>query len=194
MELGDPSGMGHRPARVGALALGACGGAVGEAVKLLLGDLAEAGAVYERLAGLATPVEFDVLDGMAEAGACEALVLGVCAGEELEEPLAELLPNVAEGSQVYAVVACESREPEEALPALSAFEKWCSEQGFIWQGVLVVADAARLPLVWGKPRMGRARRPVSEAMDELLLAIRCGAEVGVFSAVPRVPSWRRHAN
>ena len=190
MELGSLNNMGHRPARVGALALGACGGAVGEAVGLLLGDLAEAGAVYERLAGLATPVEFEVLGGAAEAGACEALVLGVCAGEELEKPLAGLLPNVAEGSQIYAVVACESREPEETLPALSALEKWCSEQGFIWQGALVVADAARLPLVWGKPRMGRARRPVSETMDELLLAIRCGAEVGVGTAKPRVPFWR----
>ncbi len=181
--------MGHRPARVGALVLGACNGAAGEAASLLLGDLVEAGAVYERLAGLATPVEFEVLGGATEAGACEALVLGVCAGEGLAEPLAELLPNVAEGSQVYAVVACESREPEGALPALSALEEWCSEQGFIWQGALVVADAARLPLVWGKPRMGRARRPVSETMDELILAIRCGAEVGVGTARPRVPFW-----
>ena len=190
MELGSLSNMGHRPARVGALALGACDGAASEAVRLLLGDLAEAGAVYERLAGLATPVEFEMLGGAAEAGACEALVLGVCAGEELESALAGLLPNVAEGSQVYAVVACESREPEEALPALRTLEKWCSEQGLIWQGALVVADAARLPLVWGKPRMGRARRPVSETMDELLLAIRCGAEVGVGTAKPRVPFWR----
>lgn len=167
----------HRPARVGLVNL-ASGRGRG-VVRLLLDDLAEAGAVYERLSGVDEPVEFG-----AEEPA-DTYVLGFYA----EDEVVATLPQLELGTQVYVVVCCESCDADEAWGAVSSLENQCSEAGLLWCGGMVVPGAANLPRVWGKPRMGWARRRVSEVTDELLLAIRCGEPAGVIVVRPRL-TWR----
>ncbi len=229
----------HRPARVGLVNL-ASGRGRG-VVRLLLDDLAEAGAVYERLSGVADPVEFGaagpasgaadpadvyVLGFYAEGGAVasEDEAADDCAGDAGQAPvaasendhaeelaaksardiepasgeglagvpgdgLARTLFRLEPGTQVYVVVCCDSCDADEAWDAVSGLEKQCSEAGLLWCGGMVVPGAANLPRVWGKPRMGWARRRVSEVTDELLLAIRCGEPAGTIVVRPRL-SWR----
>lgn len=229
--LADPRQT-HRPARVGLVNL--AGGHGRGVVRLLLDDLAEAGTVYERLSGVAEPVEFGktesadtyVLGFYAEDGvvASEDEAADNCAcgvgqasaaafeNDPVEEPAAESVPggeptsdegpagafgdslasvlsHLEPGAQVYAVVCCESCDADEAWDTVSGLEKQCLEAGLLWCGGMVVPGAANLPRVWGKPRMGRARRRVSEATDELLLAIRCGEPAGTIIVRPRL-SWR----
>ncbi len=220
-----------RPSRVGLVNL-ASGYGRG-AVQLLLDDLSEAGGVYERLSGVAEPVEFGasgpadayVLGFYAEDGAtageggvvddrahgvgrapaaasgddaAEEFVPGSARGVEpasdeglADEPgdgLATMLSRLEPGAQVYAVVCCESRRAAEARFAFLELEEQCAEAGLLWCGGMAVPGAANLPRVWGKSRMGRARRRVSEATDELLLAIRCGEPAGTIVVRPRL-SW-----
>ncbi len=222
----------HRPARVGLVNL-ASGRGRG-VVRLLLDDLAEAGAVYERLSGVAEPVEFGaeepadayVLGFYAEdeVAVSEDGAAGDCAGDMGQAPvaasengraeelaaesardieptsgegpvgvpgdsLASTLSRLEPGTQVYAIVCCDSCDADEAWDAVSSLEKQCSEAGLLWCGGMVVPGAENLPRVWGKPRMGRTRRRVSEVTDELLLAIRCGEPAGTIIVRPRL-SWR----
>ena len=69
-------------------------------------------------------------------------------------------------------------DPGVATHALAALEERCGERGLVWCGGLAVGDAGLLPNMARRPRMGWARRRVSEALDRLVLALLAGEDAG----------------
>ncbi len=191
----------RRPSRVGLLSL--AGGPGEAAVQFVLDDLAEAGAFYERHSGVVEPIEFVRLGpehlsaGSADGPvSCDAFVLGFyleedAADEGWAQALAISLRVLSRGSAVYGVCCCAARGVASCVAGLEALERLCDEAGLLYRGGMAVASAANLDRLRGRARMGRARRKVSEAADELLLAVRCGAHAGAIAARSGL-FWRLH--
>lgn len=78
---------------------------------------------------------------------------------------------------VYAVCTAGAGSARQAPPRLSHLSDWCASYAATWCGALVVEDGARAAWMAGLPRMGLARRNVSEAMDRLVAAVRAGLTV-----------------
>ncbi|OUO21203.1 hypothetical protein B5F89_03445 [Collinsella sp. An307] len=161
-----------------------------QAAGLLLDDFAEAFAVYARLSaaghGNAAAIPSlqrislpDMSTGtqgaLGETGRFDAAVIGFAA----ECPhVPELSHMVVPGARVYAVGAladvaasdgADQRNIDEAFGALA---QACRRDGLAWSGHLAVASAEVLPRLTRSPRMGMFRRPVSEAIDRLILSVR----------------------
>lgn len=155
---------GRRPHRVGLVCLDA--GEKG-AARLLLDDLAAATDAYERRTGMSDgAIELLELAGGSAAGV-DALVVAL--GDDA--PSCDLPHGAQPGTPVYAILACDSDA--------AGLEAWCRENGLAWSGSLVAGDARLLPAAWSSPRLGWLRRPVSEAVDALVLALRTGSDAGL---------------
>lgn len=155
---------GRRPHRVGLVCLDA--GEKG-AARLLLDDLAAATDAYERRTGMGDgAIELLELAGGSAAGV-NALVVALGRGV----PLCDLPRDARPKTPVYALLTCDS--------GAAGLEAWCRENGLVWSGSLVVGDARLLPATWSSPRLGWLRRPVSEAVDALVLALRTGSDAGL---------------
>lgn len=155
---------GRRPHRVGLVCLDA--GEKG-AARLLLDDLAAATNAYECRAGMGDgAIELLELAGGSAAGV-DALVVALGRGA----PLCDLPRDARPKTPVYALLTCDSDA--------AGLEAWCRENGLAWSGSLVVGDARLLPATWSSPRLGWLRRPVSEAVDALVLALRTGSDAGL---------------
>ena len=155
---------GRRPHRVGLVCLD-----TGEkgAARLLLDDLAAATDAYERRAGMGDgAIELLELAG-GSAARVDALVVALGRGA----PLCDLPRDARPKTPVYALLTCDS--------GAAGLEAWCRENGLAWSGSLVVGDARLLPATWSSPRLGWLRRPVSEAVDALVLALRTGSDAGL---------------
>ena len=146
------------------------------ALECLLSDAAEAIDVYARLAGVESPELVRTSCGRDLAG-CPAVLLALWLGERghatEEAPLAYAEP----GASVYALIAVDG-EPGIAAHAVAELEDACAVRGLVWRGCVAVGDAALLPKVARQPRMGWARRRVSEAVDGLLLALLAKTDAG----------------
>lgn len=93
---------------------------------------------------------------------------------------------------VYALLLTPSAQLgslDHLSPALSST---CRAHGLSWNGALVIADAAILAALDRSPRMGMFRRPVSEAIDRLILALRTGSASADEVVCPRIPCVARH--
>lgn len=155
---------GRRPHRVGLVCLDA--GEKG-AARLLLDDLAAATDAYERRADMGDgAIELLEPAGGSAAGV-DALVVALGRGV----PLCDLPRDARPGTPVYALLTCDSDA--------AGLEAWCRESGLAWSGALVVEGARALPATWASPRLGWLRRPVSEGVDALVLALRTGSDAGV---------------
>lgn len=155
---------GRRPHRVGLVCLDA--GEKG-AARLLLDDLAAATDAYERRTGMSDgAIELLELAGGSAAGV-DALVVAL--GDDA--PSCDLPHGAQPGTPVYAILACDSDA--------AGLEAWCRENGLAWSGALVAEGARALPATWASPRLGWLRRPVSEGVDALVLALRTGSDAGV---------------
>ncbi len=151
------------------------------AIELLLGDAAEAGAAYERRAGAERPVEF--ARGTAGVGgtSVDAVILGL---DGTGARFGDVLDSLSAGTSVYAVCACVGCPAEEALTCLHALEEACDQRGLVWSGGIAIGHAQVVGAFERSPRMGFWRRPVSEALDLMLLAVRCGADAGLAAVRP----------
>lgn len=155
---------GRRPHRVGLVCLDA--GEKG-AARLLLDDLAAATDAYERRTGMGDgAIELLELAGGSAAGV-DALVVALGRGV----PLCDLPRDARPKTPVYTLLTCDSDA--------AGLEAWCRENGLAWSGSLVVGDARLLPATWSSPRLGWLHRPVSEAVDALVLALRTGSDAGL---------------
>ena len=138
------------------------------ATSALLADAVEALPVYAWLAGVAAP-RLVRADAGADVARCDTVLLalsldGTARVEELP------LSYAPAGASVYALLAV-AGDPQVATHALAALEERCVERGLEWRGGLTVGDAELLPAMARRPRMGWARRRVSEAVDQLLVAL-----------------------
>ena len=184
----------HRPSRVGLLNL--AGGDEARAVQLVLDDLAGAGAFYELHSGVARPVEFALgetgdcdASEPREANGCDAFVLGFYLDDAGEfafagQEVVDALRGLPQDAVIYGLCCSAPFAAPAALHGLGQLEAACVESGHAWCGGMVVRCAGALPRLKNKPRMGMARRKVSEAADELLLAIRCGSHAGTVVSRP----------
>lgn len=146
------------------------------ATSMLLADAVEALPVYARLSGVAAPELVRAAAG-ADVARCDtvllALTLGSAAARVEELPLS----YAPAGAHVYALL-CVDDDPGVATHALAALEERCGELGLAWMGGLAVGDASLLPQMARRPRMGWARRRVSEALDQLLVALLAHRQFG----------------
>ena len=156
---------GRRPHRVGLVCLDA--GEKG-AARLLLDDLAAATDAYECRADMGN----DAIELLEPHGGAVVNALVIALGDD--GPLCNLPQGAQTGTLVYTVLACDA--PDAVIPRLEA---WCRENGLAWSGALVVEGARALPATWASPRLGWLRRPVSEAVDALVLALRTGSDAGI---------------
>lgn len=157
------------------------------AVGCLLADFAEALPVYARLAGMAAPELAHARCDRDVAG-CDTVLIGLMLGAGAPDA-GELPLSYAEpGTRVYALV-CTEGEPGFAAQELEALAERCGARGLRWMGGLAVGDAAVLPRVAGRARMGWARRRVSEAVDRLIAAVRAG--LPAVDELARPSRWAR---
>lgn len=142
----------------------------------LLADAVEALPVYAWLAKTEEPEIVTVRSG-EDLADCDtvllALELGAAAPRIEELPLS----HASTGARVYALL-CADDDPGVATHALAALEERCGERGLAWRGGLVVGDAGLLPSMARRPRMGWARRRISEALDQLLIALLAAEPAG----------------
>ena len=107
-----------------------------------------------------------VLDDMAEAGAVYEML------SKVEDPIEFVrLRGLDDAATCDALVLADGLEPPAGLPAyrVSASDP---------DADLYVPRPRLLPRLMKKPRLGHARRPLSEAVDALLLRIRSGEPPG----------------
>lgn len=146
------------------------------ATSALLADAAEALPVYARLADTKPPTLVRAHAGR-DVASCDTALLalkldGTC-------PRVEELPigYAPAGARVYALL-CTDGDPGIAAQLLAELGERCEVRGLRWCGGLAVGDADLLPRIAGCPRMGWARRRVSEAVDALLIALLAGESAG----------------
>lgn len=142
----------------------------------LVADAAEALPVYAWLAKTEEPEIVTVRCGEDLAGSDTVLLvleLGSNAPRVDELPL-NYAPS---GARVYALI-CAEGDPDVASHTLAALAERCEERGLAWMGGLVIGDAGLLPGMARHPRMGWARRRVSEALDQLLIALLAAEPAG----------------
>lgn len=173
----------------------------------LLADLAEALPVYARMAGVAAPELVDARGAKGLRGG-DAVVLGYPLYVDalpsglvglLERARGELRP----GARVYALCNMGFYEPEQIVPSFLVLENFCAAAGARWMGGVAVGAGGMVLPTARSPRMGMMRRWVSEAVDQLIMAVLAGTGAGVIEARPPLPraayrlaaeaQWRRLA-
>lgn len=182
------------------------------AAALLLNDAADALVAYARMAAreagsgkaalpelMRTSIwpgyEVEAADGRDGAGArplsqpCDALVCTIDASAEerrvhgLEEALATACTLAAGNARVYAIVAVHDPDGFDAMWTLQRVATACAHDGLLWSGGLVVTDAELIPRLMRTPRLGAWRRPVSEAIDRLVAAVRLNCSLSAVDSL-----------
>lgn len=136
---------------------------------LLAAELAQAGVIYEKIAQVDRPIEFVVAEkGAAGLRPGDALVAlwdggGSCG---FLATWGAGAGAAGAGCPVYAIC------PGAGNAARLADA--CAEGGLQYCGALLVPNLRKAAVLTRSPRMGFARRQVSEAADRLLYAARTG--------------------
>lgn len=147
-------------------------------------DLADALAAYEHLGFPGRERVFD-LDLVS-------LRLDECA-HDCEQSLAGL----PEASRLYALAVTTGPTPQGPARALETLSKACEAHNVAWGGGVAIAGGELAALCATGPRMGRMRRAQSEAIDQLVLAIRTrsglqelpdGPDTGIIAVPAPVPT------
>ncbi|WP_293672894.1 hypothetical protein [uncultured Parolsenella sp.] len=142
---------------------------------LLLEDFSDALTAYSKLGGTKAPQIID------DPSAADATVSAWYWNGQ-----ATPLPSLSDRLD-YAIVCCDGTDADTAQLAYSFSENDIALTGSLWAGTLVIMGAEKLAEHMGRPRMGRSRRYASEAIDDLVLALRCGSEYPSAVASPRRP-------
>lgn len=158
---------------------------------LIANDFEDALSAYSEIGGTRPPAVLHSLEGEP---AVDAAVIIFAASDA--RPTEDLLANLESKCLVYALASDDTDDAKDALRALDALKDACNERGLSWRGGLAVPCRAWYEAHMAKPRMGSARRSLSEATDDVVLALRCGNYAGV-SAVKaplraRLSHPRRH--
>lgn len=166
------------------------------AAHLVLDDLADALAAYERISAVRTntPVAHIPCTRLT-AGATgvrrdapaapDALVLAgaVTPDTAPDDILAHAVQQIARTTQlpdnacVWSIVLGAGDDVLPSRKALLACRAACSALGARWCGGLMVPNAAMLPALMRSPRLGAFRRPLSESIDRLIAALRLGRPI-----------------
>ena len=141
---------------------------------LMANDFEDALGAYSEIGGTRPPAVLHSLEGKPAVDA--VVIIFTSSDVRLAE---NLLANRESKCLVYALASDDTNDAKDALRALDALKGVCSEQGLSWRGGLAVPCRAWYEAHMAKPRMGSARRSLSEATDDVVLALRCGNYAGV---------------
>ena len=168
------------------------------AAHLVLDDLADALAAYERISAVRTntPVAHipctrltvgatGVRRDAPAPAAPDALVLAgaVTPDTAPDDILAHAAQQIARTTQLpnnACVWGIALGADDDVLPcreALLACQAACDALGVRWCGGLMVPNASMLPALMRSPRLGAFRRPLSERIDRLIAALRLGRPI-----------------
>lgn len=133
----------------------------------------------------------------AELSECDAVVVGYACGagrasvDGFAADVARLSPSldIPYGARVYAIAIDSSYEAGNALASVDVLHAFCRESGLCFSGGIAIGGGALLPRMENKPRMGAARRRLSEATDELIEAVRAGRDMEVVTVRPPMPRF-----
>ena len=147
-------------------------------LEFLLWDLQDAIAAYAQLSGTALPHPVNLkADGV---GAVDGMVLAVDDAFDDEAMIAveQILDRLGgTGTRVYAMIQTAQEGAEQARGAAVRLHKACERQGQLWCGGVVICAGSGIAALRRSPRMGLLRRPFSEAMDNLVGAVRMGCSI-----------------
>lgn len=80
--------------------------------------------------------------------------------------------------RVYAIACTDDTSPVAAVHALEEFARELSHEDCNWSGGIAIAGGKLVATFAHTPRMGKLRRPQSEAIDQLILAVRSSCALG----------------
>lgn len=141
---------------------------------LMASDFEDALGAYSEIGGTRPPAVLRSLEGNPTIDAV-VIIFAACDARLAED----LLANLESKCLIYALTSDDTEDAKDALRALVALKDACTEQGLSWRGGLAVPCRAWYEAHMAKPRMGSARRSLSEATDGVVLALRCGNYAGV---------------
>lgn len=147
-------------------------------LEFLLWDLQDAIAAYARLSGTALPHPVDLKTN--DVGAVDGIVLAVDDAFDDEAMIAveQILDRLGgTGTRVYTMIQAAQEGAEQARGAAVRLHKACERQGQLWCGGVVICAGSGIAALRRSPRMGLLRRPFSEAMDNLVGAVRMGCSI-----------------
>ena len=147
-------------------------------LEFLLWDLQDAIAAYARLSDTALPHPVDLKAG--GAGAVNGMVLAVDDALDDEamiavEQILDRLRNTE--TRIYIVVQALSKNNKQADEVLDHLYRACILRDLTWCGGVVICAGSGIAVLRRSPRMGLLRRPFSEAIDQLVGAVRMGCSV-----------------
>lgn len=148
-------------------------------LEFLLWDLQDAIAAYTQLSGtsLPRPVNLGTDDASSVADGIVFAVENALDNEEMAavEQVLDCLEGVE--TRIYVIVQAACGSAEQAHVAVGRLRKACEHRGLSWCGGVTVCTGAGIAALRRSPRMGRLRRPFSEAIDKLVGAVRMGCSV-----------------
>ena len=147
-------------------------------LEFLLWDLQDAITAYARLSGTALPRPVNLKSN--DAVAADGMVLAVddAFDDEAMTAVEQILDRFGgTGTRVYAVIRAAQEGAEQARGAAVRLHKACERQGQLWCGGVVICVGSGIAALRHSPRMGLLRRPLSEAMDKLVGAVRMGCSI-----------------
>ena len=141
---------------------------------LMTSDFEGALGAYSEIGGTRPPAVLRSLEGNPAIDAV-VIIFAACDARLAED----LLANLESKCLIYALASDDTEDAKDAIRALDALKDACSKHGLSWRGGLAVPCRAWYEAHMAKPRMGSARRSLSEATDDIVLALRCGNYAGV---------------
>lgn len=79
---------------------------------------------------------------------------------------------VADTARVYAIAISLDGNGDHGIQAVARWRAACEGLGLLWSGAVVVTDGDLFSRLMRAPRLGAWRRPVAEAVDQLVAAAR----------------------
>ena len=148
-------------------------------LEFLLWDFQDAIAAYARLSGTALPrpVDLGTDDASSVADGIVFAVEDTPHGKAMAvvEQALDCLGGMK--TRVYVIVQAAYGSAEQAHVVVGRLREACEHRGLSWCGGITVCTGAGIAALRRSPRMGRLRRPFSEAMDKLVGAVRMGCSV-----------------
>lgn len=129
--------------------------------------------------------ERDTPPRMPEAlGTCDSIVLAYTSGAgtaqdtAYERALDRLIASfLAPGTRVYALIASASSDGCDGESSAAVCQHRCACAGLPWCGGVIATDAALVSCLMRAPRLGMWRHSVSQAIDQLVAAVRMGCSL-----------------
>lgn len=147
-------------------------------LEFLLWDLQDAIAAYAQLSGTMLPRPIDL--EADDAGAVDGIVLAIedVADDETLTAIEQALERFGgTGTRVYAAIRAAQEGAKQARGTAVRLHEACERLDQLWCGGVVVCAGSGIAALRHSPRMGLLRRPLSEAMDKLVGAVRMGCSI-----------------